>query len=65
MSRAATFTQAEIVRALKAAKSVYGDNGVAGVEITSDGRLRVLIGTPVNAADLAGEGGDWDEVLAA
>lgn len=65
MSRAASHTQAEIERALRAAKAVFGEKNVAGVEITAAGALRILFGKQVDVADLAGKGGsDWDDVLA-
>lgn len=66
MSRSATHTQAEIERALRAAKAVFGEKNVAGVEITPAGGLRVLLGKQVDAADLRGDGAnEWDEVLGA
>lgn len=66
MSRAATHTQAEIERYLRAAKSVFGENNVAGVEKTSAGALRVLLGPPGSIPMDDGESAnEWDEVLGA
>jgi hypothetical protein len=66
MSRAATHTQAEIERAVKAVQNVFGDNSVAAVEITAAGALRVLIGSPASTPVADGDGAnEWDEVLGA
>ena len=64
MSRAASFTQAQVTRAVKGVKD--GGETPALVEIFLDGRIRVWTGDRAPAVDLAQESGDdWSEAIAA
>lgn len=64
MSRAVRFTQADVARALAGVKA--GGESAAAVDILPDGRIRVLIGEPAPAVDLARESGDdWSAEIAA
>lgn len=60
----ASFTAAEIRRAIKAVRST-GER-VAGVDFPVSGGFRVLVGEPMAAPAPAGPGGanEWDAVLA-
>ncbi|MFZ2252641.1 MAG: hypothetical protein WAW13_00535 [Minisyncoccia bacterium] len=63
MTRAATFKQADLSRAIKAVED--GGKSVAAVDIRRDGTIRVLIGEPIRAGDLTQDGGDeWDRLIA-
>lgn len=63
MTKAATFTQADVSRAIKGVED--GGKSVAAVDIRRDGTIRVFIGEPSPAPDLASEGPDeWDRLIA-
>jgi hypothetical protein len=63
MSRAATFRQDDVKRAIKGVES--GGKSVAAVDVRRDGTIRVFIGEPSRALDLASEGPDeWDRLIA-
>lgn len=63
MTLAATFRQADVSRAIKAVED--GGKSVVAVDIRRDGTIRVFIGEPAHAPDLAGEGPDeWDRLIA-
>jgi hypothetical protein len=63
MTRAATFKQGDVSKAIKAVES--GGKSVAAVDIKRDGTIRVFIGQPAHASDLTSEGPDeWDRLIA-
>lgn len=63
MTRAATFKQADLSRALKGAED--GGKSVAAVDIRRDGTIRLFFGQPAHAPDLTSEGPDeWDRIIA-
>jgi len=63
MTRAATFRQADVSRAIRAVED--GGKSVAAVDIRRDGTIRVFIGQPAHAPDLTSEGPDeWDRLIA-
>lgn len=63
MTRAATFKQADVSRAIKGVED--GGKCVAAVDIRRDGTIRVFIGQPAHAPDLTSEGPDeWDRLIA-
>lgn len=63
MTRAVTFRQADVSRAIKAVENE--GKTVAAVDVRRDGTIRVFIGEPARAPDLAGEGPDeWDRLIA-
>ncbi|MFZ4605191.1 MAG: hypothetical protein ACOYM5_02940 [Caulobacter sp.] len=63
MTRAATFKQADVSRAIGGAED--GGKSVAAVDIRPDGTIRVFFGEPARAPDLASEGPDeWDRLIA-
>lgn len=63
MSRAASFTQADVSRFIKAVEKE--GKSIAAVDVRRDGTIRVFIGEPARAPDLASEGPDeWDRLIA-
>lgn len=59
MTRPAAFTQGDIVKLLKGAKSA--GMTVASVEIDRTGKIVAKFGAPTD--DVAASGNEWDEVL--
>jgi hypothetical protein len=59
MSRARqTFRQRDVTKALKGA--VASGLDISGVEIDTDGKIRVLVGKPQSIKDAAHSTNEWD-----
>ena len=63
MTRAATFKQGDVSRAIRGAEN--GGKSVTNVEITREGTIRLCFVQPAHAPDLTSEGPDeWDRLIA-